>query len=280
MDQPLICGYPDQWRDFQQRNAKFLARLGNLTTALNLAFIRTFGSTGPEERTIFTMGRLCSEEFFEIALLAANGYGYGALKLLRSLYERAVTMAYLSDNPTETDAFLNYHAVAQYKLMHALKEGFGADVLPPHIVEQTEREYAKVKKDYMVACPKCGAQRVNHTWSKLDLVSMAKKTVFGKLVVLGYVVPMSHTHSTVHALLSRLEETDNGGMGFNPDPQPKKADQALMTAHNIILGVIETQKKFFGLEQLEGALQICLQDFEDIWAKTKENSGDNANSKT
>lgn len=225
------------------------------------------------------MGRLCSEEFFEIALLAANGYGYGALKILRSLYERAVTMAFLSENPSEVDAFLNYHAVAQYKLMQALKESFGPTVLPIEIMEKTDDEYTKFKDDYLITlCPKCNTKKVNHTWHKLDIVSMAKKTVFGSLIVPGYYLPMSHTHSTVHALLSRLEETSDGGMGFNPDLQPKEADNALMTAHNIILGVIETQKKFFKLDQLEGPLQTCFQDFIDIWKSKKDTPETSPNS--
>jgi hypothetical protein len=266
----LICGFPDQWMEFQHRNANFLERLGNLKTALDVTFIRTFSSSGPEERTIFTTGRLCSEEFFEIATLAANGYGYGALRLLRSLYERAVTMAYLGENPSEVDAFLNYHAVAQYKLMRTLQDSFGPDILTPQMVEQTEQEYAKYKDDYLVTlCSKCGTQRVHHTWNKLDVVSMAKKTLFAPLVVMGYYEPMMHAHSTVHAILSRLEETGGGGIGFNPDAQPKKADAALMTAHNLILGVMEVQKRFFGLDALEKPLQICYQDFLDIWKKDK-----------
>jgi hypothetical protein len=54
---------------------------------------------GPEDRTVFVLGRLCMEDFFEIIQLAGNGYGFGALKLVRSLYERAVTMAFLSGQP-------------------------------------------------------------------------------------------------------------------------------------------------------------------------------------
>jgi hypothetical protein len=76
---------------------------------------------------------------------------------------------------------------------------------------------------------------------------------------------LSHAHSTPQSFPTRIEETSGGGMGFNPDPQPKQADDALKTAHKIILGVIETQKKFFKLDQLEQPLQTCLQDSMDIW---------------
>ncbi len=230
---------------------------------------RTF-SSGPEKQTIYTIGRLCSEEFWEIAVLATNGYGYGALRLLRSLFERAVTMAYLSENPSEVGAFLNYHAVAQHRLMRTLQDSFGPDVLPPDKVQEIEREYAEVKNNYLVKlCEKCGTTRVNHTWHKLDVVSMAKKTLFAPIVVPGYYEPMMHSHSTVHALLSRLEKTDGGGLGFNPDSQPKKADAALMTAHNVMLGVMEVQKKFFGLTQVEKPLQTCCEDFAEIWIRQK-----------
>jgi hypothetical protein len=265
MEDDFICGYPDQWKAFQQRNHKFLARFDNLKNALNLTFVRTIDSESPEERVVFVLGRLCVEDFFEIIQLAGNGYGYGALRLLRSLFERAVTMAFLSENPTQVDAYLNYHAVAQHKLMRALKESFGPTVLPVETLERTEREYLKVKDDYLFeSCSQCHAKRVHYTWNKLDIVSMARKTDFGSLIVAAYYIPMSHAHSTVQSILSRIEKTDEGGAGFNPDAQPKEADLALKAAHNIVLGVIKTQKKFFKLDDLDTPLQTCFKDFMEI----------------
>jgi hypothetical protein len=43
----------------------------------------------------FDMGHSCPGDFREIAFLGVNGYGRGASKVLRGLYERAVTLAYL-----------------------------------------------------------------------------------------------------------------------------------------------------------------------------------------
>ena len=37
-----------------------------------------------------SLGRICVEEFNEILLLAGNGRGVGALKVLRGMFERAV----------------------------------------------------------------------------------------------------------------------------------------------------------------------------------------------
>ena len=46
----------------------------------------------PIDRVLFWLGNVCREDFSEILLLAANGYGIGALKLFRGLYERVVTL--------------------------------------------------------------------------------------------------------------------------------------------------------------------------------------------
>lgn len=175
---------------------------------------------------------------------------------------------YLSDNSSEVYAFLNYHWVSQRRLMEAIKSSFGTGGLRQDGFKQTEEEYTKVKDDFLVTvCAKCQTKRVNHIWTKLDVVSMAKKTIFGAFVIPGYYEPMMHAHSTVNAIITRLEETECDVIGFNPDAQPRHADRALMTAHNLILGVLETHKKFFGLEALEQPLQICYSDFVDIWKK-------------
>lgn len=52
------------------------------------------------------------EDFNEVLLLCGNGYGIGAEKLIRGMYERAVTLVYLHQHPEYADDFLDYHKVA------------------------------------------------------------------------------------------------------------------------------------------------------------------------
>jgi hypothetical protein len=96
-------------------------------------------------------------------------------------------------------------------------------------------------------------------------------------MVPGYYLPMIHVHNTVDAMLSRLENTPDGGMGFNSDSQPKQADEALKTAHNIVLSVLELQQNHFKPEPLREPLQACLRDFIDIWGKPSRSSGETPN---
>jgi hypothetical protein len=132
-------------------------------------------------------GRLCCEDFFEILLCCGNGYGQAATKLVRGLYERGVTLLYLHENPVSVDDFLDFHHISQRKLLLSIKETMGEDVIPEEIAADVEQQYQELKGKFMVTdCEKCRTKKLNHTWSKLDFVAMAKRTALGELVVPGY----------------------------------------------------------------------------------------------
>src|SRR5215469_9081241 len=107
-----VFGYQEEWSEFAARHPEFLKRFPNLEKALHTAFDRTWHSTETLDRTIYFLGRLVTEEFMEILLLCANGYGIGAQKLVRGMYERAVTSRYLCQHPEEVDNYLAFHKVA------------------------------------------------------------------------------------------------------------------------------------------------------------------------
>jgi hypothetical protein len=271
MDEQVIFGFQEQWQEFQRRNDKFLSRIPNLTAAFALCFHRELEDSEVIDRVVYMLGRECVEDFFEILLLAGNGYGIGALKLLRGLYERAVTLVYLSEHPDEVDSFYNYFPVWQHKFLEAIRRSYGDTLLPEGVTNEQEQLYRDVRDNYKVtSCENCGTTRINHTWNKLDLVAMAHKTgALGKLIVPAYYVPLSHAHPTARGMVARTEETPSGGIAFNPDSQPKEADSAVRLAHTIMLVVVETQEKHFALNDLKEPLQTCLKDFNEIWSKEK-----------
>lgn len=211
----------------------------------------------------------------EILLLGANGYGVGALKILRGMYEKAVTAYYLHDHPEETENFVDFFWMTQHKLAQAIQETFGKEALASVPLEEVEMNYKEVRDRFMVTdCEKCGTQRLNYTWSKLDFVSMARAAgSIGKLIVPGYYIPMRETHSTPQAILSRLAESETGGLEFLPGAQRDKADDALIMAHNLVLHVLGLQKDHFNLEVLGEPLRKCLEDFQEILQRTGKRSG-------
>ena len=266
----LTFGFPEEWKDFERRNGQFLERFPHLQRAIELAFNRNAPLEEPIDKFIMMFGRLCVEDFSEILLCCGNGYGFAAQKLLRGFYERAVTMRYLHENPGEIENFLDYYHVAQRKLKIACENTMGADTFPPEQAEEIEKEFALVKEKYMVTdCEKCGTKRLNHTWSKLDFVAMANKTSLGKLNAIGYMIPLRQAHATVASIVSRLKANADDGIEFAGEAQREEADRALRISHNVFLDVFRVQDERFAVPGLKEQNETCLQDFIDIWQKSR-----------
>ena len=206
----------------------------------------------------------------EILLLCGNGYGIGGLKLLRALYERAVTAAYIAQNPNEAETFLDYHHIHLGKLFNHAAQLFDMGSL------FSAEKIGDIKKSYEITkgkfqeplCEKCGTTRTSFSWSRLDIASMAQKVDqnLAKLYLPCYFQPTLQAHSTVSALLARLVEREAGVVSFNEGAQREKADEALIGAHNVILFVLDTQSEFFILG-LEKEIEQRRADFMKIWAK-------------
>ncbi len=108
--------------------------------------------------------------------------------------------------------------------------------------------------------------RLAHHWSKLDFVSMARKTgALGTQIVPGYYMPLRHAQPTLGALSERIDYTGDR-MEFNSEAQPDMADQALSVAHNCILVALEGQDKRFKIDGLKELLSDCVKDWRDIWS--------------
>lgn len=261
----LIFGFPEEWAAFQKRHPTFLERFTHITEATRVAFSRVMDESSAIERFVMLYGRLCVEDFHEIMLCCGNGYGFAALKLLRGLYEKAVTLEYLNDNPEELEPFYEYRGVSDFKMMQSITDVFGPNVLTPEFQAQVRTEYERVKDRYMVtACRKCETTRVNFSWTKLDLAAMAKKTrILGKLIQSSYYIPMRHAHSTGASLIERLEHNEEG-FGFDPDAQRSQADDALNQAHSIILEVLYVQQKRFTIDGFDPLYDRCVEDWKEI----------------
>src|SRR5580698_2247287 len=92
-------GFRDEWVDFDKRNREFLNKFPHVEAALKLAYERNTRTTEPIERVVLFMGRTCVDDFMELMVCCGNGCARAAQILLRSLYERAVTVRYLNEHP-------------------------------------------------------------------------------------------------------------------------------------------------------------------------------------
>src|SRR5690349_2940636 len=94
----FVVGEPEEWKAFAISHQDFLRCAQKLFDTGDLLFDRSFAPKGPADQVIFGLCFLCFEDFREIYTLAGNGLGFGAAKILRGMFERVVTAAYLQKN--------------------------------------------------------------------------------------------------------------------------------------------------------------------------------------
>jgi hypothetical protein len=94
-------GFPDECRKFEQRHPVWNEIMGNLVKAMNLAFTRVEVMEGVADKFVYFFARIVLEDFLEITLVCYHGYGVAASKLVRSMYEYAITLRYLHEHPDE-----------------------------------------------------------------------------------------------------------------------------------------------------------------------------------
>lgn len=215
---PVGFGQPDEWRHFINSNPMRIRGIQNALVTAARVFLRTAVSDKPSDRVGFYLGRICVEDFNEILLLAGNGNGIGGLKVLRGMFERAVTSAYILQNPDEAERFLDYHKVHKFKAyIHAKKLGTFGPKLSDETIREIKDEFDGVKANYTEdVCVPCGKTRLIGSWTKLDTASMAHKVGKGYKDIYydAFYQPTLQVHTTVASLMARLELSPKGTMTF------------------------------------------------------------------
>jgi hypothetical protein len=268
----FMVGTPAEWKDFARRHARFLQRHSYLTDTIKAAFETDLGhDVSLASRVVYLLGRGCVDDFEEIVILAGNGRGFGALKLLRGMFERYVTASHIHANPHDALKFVDYFWVQQHRLLEQMISIFGPQLFDaPELqagLEETRQHYAKVKDKFTIpCCPRCKDKRVNHTWHRMDVVSMAGKLGGGAkaLTISGYYMPMKQIHATLGAILSRVEDTEQT-LSYTGAVNRDRSDEALQTAHLLLLGAIALQIDHFKLQAVGPGFEQCSRDFADIW---------------
>lgn len=263
-----VFGRRDEWKSFLERHGRFMEKQLVLAETFHNVFIRDVELSKPADRVVLSLGRVAVEDFMEIFLLCGNGYGLGGMKLLRGLYEKTVTLGYISKNPDEAELFLDYHHIHRGKhLNHAKKIFPMKDLLSPSQMTEIEAAYARTKEKYReVLCKKCGTTRTRLSWSELDLLSMARRAGLDNSYLKCYYEPTLEAHTTLSSLASRLRIKADGQSSFDGGAQHDKADSAMMGAHKLILYVIDVENSYFKMG-LDNEIQERFGDYCYVWKK-------------
>jgi hypothetical protein len=242
---PPTIGYPERWAAFNQRNAEFVAdcypRLLRISEKILNRHVRI---TAVADDIVFLLARTTFEDYCELWLLAGNGYGIGAYKILRGLYEKVVTLGYLVRHPPDFQRFHDYAIVQQRRLMNRVKaDPHMRAKFSPDTYQEIENEYDRIKDQFVDA----GARSLS--WTPLDTYSMAMQAGYelDQVSITAYVIPNLKIHASVSDLADRKVPQGDGTFKFNNEPQEQYADSSLITATHLLIVALFIQEDYFRL---------------------------------
>ncbi|MFY9619460.1 MAG: DUF5677 domain-containing protein [Pyrinomonadaceae bacterium] len=257
-------GISTEWESFQMSHSVFVEKVRLLFETASKVFRRKVpASASYADKAVFHLGMLCFEDFKEILLLCANGFGIGGQKILRGLYEKTITTDYLSAFPDAAQNFVDYTWVYMKRdLLHAKNE-FGEETLDPGFIGHVMKEYDRVKDQFLN--PRTGKPRTS--WTELSVEAMSKKVnnPLANWYYTCYFLPSQQIHSTIGAVYSRLKVHEQlDATYFSTEPQRDEAIRVARNSHLLMLSVLQRQDEHFALG-MENELMERAKDFDSAW---------------
>jgi hypothetical protein len=276
----MSFGIVKEQERFRQVFPKLVQHHDALEKTTDRIFERDLGPANKIDRTIFALGLICGEDFQQAYVLCSNGFGIGALQIVRGMYERHVTAAYLVKYPQEVENFLAYHHIHRYKDLVHLKQMYSAeklnDLVPISRQKEIEQNYQTRRDQFATTkCEKCNTTRPMMSWSKLDLATMAKKadSDLAQNYYADYYRPTMMSHATMTSILSRMIKEGEHSYAIGVEGQRTAVPEALIAAHKLLLFVLDLQNRHFKLG-LDREIDARRAEFLECWIKKPVSSAE------
>jgi hypothetical protein len=132
-------GNPKEWALFRKHHGSFFKVAPELQDLIEKLFRDQPSADTAQRKLVFLLGCLCWEDFREILLLCSNGYGIAASRILRSLYEHAVTAHHIAKHPENADLFDDFVHVQNKKIIDHAAVILTPDQLLQHVSQERQR---------------------------------------------------------------------------------------------------------------------------------------------
>jgi ribosomal protein S27E len=265
--------------DFKSRHSAFLEVLCDACRLIDDVFNQPQLSSISRDVDVVVL--LLAQEvrcnFEEIAHLCAGGFGLGAQKVLRSMFEATVVCEYISRTPDEAKRFLEYSHIQNHKL-----KAEWAKVRPPRTdeekaaFEESKRRREEAEKQFQQTdCKKCGTQRLMHSWTKLGIVDLARNSPRGLAshYAFCYVIGTLQTHPTLSGIASRFLLGPVGELLDGTPREEETVDLVLYYNHLLLMLMLDVVNDHFNLgmkSQLEDRNEDLLAGHPNVRNRSSE----------
>jgi hypothetical protein len=259
-DQTIRMNLAQQFVSIDSSLEGFASCFPQFCATIDRVFNRVFRTRNLADRVIVSLGFVCLEDYEEILVLCSHGLGIGGLKLLRTFYERMVTLAYISKNPNEAEQLLEYNAINAGRALNSARDLGQVDLF--HISETDVDRISKAEDEARKKYGKRGR------WSKLNLKDMAEKTDPNLLMlyITCYLFPTYQAHATLSAIETRTGLDSGGRLKYQPEAQIKFLHPVLRDSHNLMLWLLFTMNVHFQLH-LDDVIKERFSDFPVAWRR-------------
>lgn len=250
---------PNDWRSFT-------AAMPTFTTLFHKAFQTipklVLDTTPPEDDTaglvIVQLMMASMPDLNDILTLSSHDGHWGALKLLRSLFERTVTLKYIAQNPAEAEAFREFDALDWQQILSGIEAKYA--LRPSEEARSSIAEAAKTaRKTYrQEPCSVCGLRKQT-SWTPKSSKELADLTGLAYMHFEGFVLPSKYIHPTYF-----------GSRGTSSDATPM--NNTLKRTHALALETIITHQRYFHPRgPISEAVHELVRDFFSIWGYSETN---------
>ena len=266
----FLFGMLEAQDDFSRRHQEMLKEYPKIRAAQDRAISSaTKRMKVMDDKVIYFLARQVFEDFDEVLLLCGNGLSTGALKILRGMFERTVTICYLQKHPEDIGLYYKYYYVRRRKEINAVLQDFPNSISSERL-DEYEKQFEDVKGLFQIPvcgvckieeCSPCKKTRINHTWIRKDIVQMARDAGgFEQVIWIGYYVPMQESHPTAQAIERRVQFNENDKWTYVEGAKPETDRNTFVVAHYLVLKAIDALGDHFNLDlKLKGLFDAYIE---------------------
>lgn len=247
----------EHYEPFFQSSITFQNTLNSLTS-------RAYDNVETWQKLVLNLGMLVGVSMMELVTLVGNGFGQGAMKILRGLIENAINAEFLRLEPNRCADYLDWHWVEQHKLLNWAKERNKPlfATISDESKKTIENNFNQVRTRFEYTNFD-GKTKLRDAWCELNLADRAARTGFEET----YRLVMPHANQILHGTiggLSRHFDLEQDSHRIAIPPSEDWCGEALIAGHETVLKTIETLSKTFSVDP-EPSLDILVAEFHSVW---------------
>jgi hypothetical protein len=150
-------------------------------------------------RLILNFINACLPDINDFMTLTHCDSHHGAQKILRSLYERTVTLKYIAANPSAAEKFVSFDTIDWDQVLVGIEKLAGLSLTEPSRTN-LKNKTAKARQEFKQApCPECGLRKQT-SWTTLSAKDMSTRVDMGHMHLHAFVMPSKLIHPTAWGL--------------------------------------------------------------------------------